>query len=760
MQTVMERNEKKIKEFYSELPGKISSVRKQVRRPLTLTEKILYSHYHGGGSFINDLQHASGYKEFRPDMVAMQDATAQMALLQFIMAGKKSSCVPVSVHCDHLVIARSGEEADLRNALEMNSEIYDFLRSASQKYGFDFHEPGYGIIHQTIFENYAFPGGMMIGTDSHTPAAGGMAMIAIGAGGSDAVDVMTGIPWELNWPSIIGVKITGKLNGWASPKDVILKLAGMLTVRGATGSVIEYFGDGCNSLSATGKATICNMGAETGATCSIFGFDDRMSDYLTETGRKKIANLASAVRMHLNPDPEVVEAPEKYYSRVIEIDLSELEPCINGPFSPDLMTPLSKMKEAVISNNWPDLISEGLIGSCTNSSYEDLVRAASVIKDALDQNIKIKSGLKISPGSRQIRLVAERDGLLDTFTRAGAAVFANACGPCIGQWEREGAEKMPVNTIIHSFNRNFTRRADGNPNTHAFVASPEIVAALSVAGSLSFNPVSDFLIAADGSRVMLKEPSGPEFPSLGFLRLPPQKSSGRKKGNVEIIVDPGSGRIRLLEPFPEWDGNDLLNLPLLIKASGKCTTDHISMAGRWLKYRGHLENISQNYMSGAINFFNGDSDTVLNRFTRGNDKVHIVARAYKEAGTGSVVVGEENFGEGSSREHAAMEPRFLGVKAIIAKSFARIHESNLKKQGLLALTFIKPGDYSLVREDDTFDITGLKQFAPGKPLSVTLHHSDGTSESFPVNHSYNDNQISWFRAGSALNLIKRMNKNV
>jgi aconitate hydratase len=660
------------------------------------------------------------------------------------------------VHCDHLIVAKSGAERDLEDALETNREIYDFLRSASGKFGLDFWEPGTGIIHQIVFENYAFPGGMMIGTDSHTPAAGGLGMIAIGAGGADAVDVMAGMQWELKFPGIIGVKLTGRLGGWTSAKDVILKLAGILTVKGATGAIIEYFGEGCKYLSATGKATICNMGAETGATCSVFGFDEQMYDFLIATGRKETAELALSVRELINADPEVLKEPENYFDRVVEINLTDLEPYINGPFSPDIATPISKMKEAVIRNKWPEDISSGLIGSCTNSSYEDLSGAASVIRNALENNIPVRSELMISPGSEQIKLVAERDGFLEIFRKAGGKIFANACGPCIGQWERKGSDSNPVNTIIHSFNRNFSKRADGNPNTFAFVASPEIVAALTVAGKLTFNPVRDTLTNSRGDKIKLNEPAGIDLPTGGFTDFA-ERGRSKKSGKERILIDARSERLQMLIPFDEWDGNDLSDMPLLIKVSGKCTTDHISMAGKWLKYRGHLENISANYMSGAVNLFNGSANSILNLVTKKYGPVHEVAVFYKIRGIGSVVIGEENFGEGSSREHAAMEPRFLSVRAIVVKSFARIHETNLKKQGVLTLTFAVKDDYNKIREDDKIDITGLKEFIPGKQLMMVLHHTDGTSESFPLNHSYNDAQIKWFRAGSAINLIRKCN---
>jgi aconitate hydratase len=755
----MDHDNKMIGKFYADLPERTVQARRITERPLTLTEKILYSHIFPGNFPERALMRGIDHAVFAPDRVAMQDATAQMALLQFMLSGRDSSCIPASIHCDHLITASAGAEKDLADALVKNREIYDFLSSAADKYDLDFREPGSGIIHQVIFENYAFPGGMIVGTDSHTPAAGGLGMIAVGAGGADAVDVMTGMPWELRWPLITGVRLTGKLNGWTSPKDLILKLTGMLTVNGGTGSVLEYFGEGCRSISATGKASICNMGAETGATCSIFGFDSRMKDYLDATGRTDAAELASGLSSHLNADPEVWDEPEKYFDRVIEIDLSSLEPHVNGPFSPDISTPVSKLKEVVASKGWPDDLSAALIGSCTNSSYQYLSRSASVIRFALENNIPVKSDLMISPGSREIMELAERDGFLEIFRKAGAVIFASACGPCIGQWKRTGAESNIVNSIIHSFNRNFAKRADGNPSTHAFVASSEIVAALAVAGELSFNPLTDELTDSNGNRIKLPEPQGEELPVNGFTNR--SEVSDKKAGhaNAGIIIDPGSERLQLLDPFPEWDGNDFCSLSLLIKTTGKCTTDHISPAGKWLKYRGHLENISKNYMSGAVNFFTGLTGSTLNIFTGEYDEVHNVARYYKSNGKGSVVAGDENFGEGSSREHAAMEPRFLNVKAVVAISFARIHETNLKKQGLLALSFPGRDEYDKIREDDIIDIKGLENFAPGRALTMVLNHSDGTTDEFPVSHSYNKTQIEWFRAGSALNLIRKKTKN-
>jgi aconitate hydratase len=742
-----------IKTFYSMLPGRIAEIRKYLQRPLSLAEKILYSHLSDGTIPSSGFKRGNDYTAFTPDRVAMQDATAQMALLQFMLAGKGSSKVPVSVHCDHLITARLGAEPDLKDALKINEEVYDFLRKASDKYNIDFWEPGSGIIHQIILENYAFPGGMIIGTDSHTPTAGGLGMIAIGAGGADAVDAMTGIPWELKWPRIIGVKLTGKLNGWASPKDVILKLTGMLTVKGATGAILEYFGEGCRSISATGKATICNMGAETGATCSLFGYDFSMKEYLHATGRDEIARMAFSVREHLNADTEAWQNPGNTYDEILEINLNDLEPYINGPFTPDLATPLSAMKKMAIKMKWPVDISTCLIGSCTNSSYQDLSRASSVIKNALDNKIEIRSELLITPGSSQIKDVAEREGFIEIFKKAGGEIFSNACGPCIGQWSRKGSEEEPVNTVIHSFNRNFSKRTDGNPNTFAFVASPEIVAALAIAGKLTFNPVTDTLHNTDGAEVKLEVPRGNDLPVRGLNNRSGYVRKSREMSG-EIYINPGSERLQVLTPFSKWDGNDMMNMPLLFKAAGKCTTDHISMAGKWLKYRGHLDNISSNYMSGAVNSFTQSAGTAMNLFTKKYEKVHEVARAYKLKGIGSVVAGEENFGEGSSREHAAMEPRYLNVRAVIVKSFARIHETNLKKQGILTLTFAEKSDYDRIQEDDMIDITGLQDFQEGKQLKMVLHHSDGSSEKLAVNHSCNSTQIDWFRAGSALNLIR------
>lgn len=743
----------KILDYYKALPDRISVVRDTLGRPLTLTEKILYSHL--ANDKVSNFARGVDYVEFHPDRVAMQDATAQMALLQFIVTEKESSSVPASVHCDHLILAKNGAEKDLVSALETNREVYEFLESVCVNHKIDFWKPGSGIIHQVIFENYAYPGGMMIGTDSHTPTAGGLGMIAIGVGGADATEVMAGMSWELKLPKLIGIKLTGKLSGWVSAKDVILKITGMLSVKGGTGSVIEYFGEGAESISATGKATICNMGAETGATCSIFGFDRQMSLYLAATGRKEIACQAESIGKHLTGDPEVYDNPQKYFDNYFEINLSELEPHINGPFSPDYATPLSRMKEECEINGWPSDVSAGLIGSCTNSSYEDISRAASVIRNALKQNLASKAEIKVTPGSELIRRITGRDGYLDLFREIGADIFANACGPCIGQWDRKDAEKQQVNTIIHSFNRNFAKRADGNPNTHAFVASPEIVAAIAISGKLTFNPLTDTLINRDGKPVMMTEPSGDFLPAEGFAINEGRESPKGPVRKKKIKISPRSERLQILSPFPKWDGKDLTELRLLIKVRGKCTTDHISMAGKWLKYRGHLENISHNYMIGAINSFNDQTNRILNQVTREYSPVPDVAFNYKKKGIASVVVGEENFGEGSSREHAAMEPRFLNVKVVIVKSFARIHETNLKKQGILTLTFTDQDDYLRIREDDRISITGLKEFTPGKKMTVILYHSDGTNEKFMADHSYNEAQIEWFRAGSALNVLRK-----
>jgi len=747
----------KIKTFYDNLPERIRRIKKNLNRPLTLSEKLLYSHLFDESRLVS-FNRGLDYVDFTPDRVAMQDATAQMALLQFMVTGKESVSVPASVHCDHLITARSGADEDLKSAIKANSEVYDFLSSACNKYDIDFWEPGSGIIHQIILENYAFPGGMMIGADSHTPNAGGLGMIAVGVGGADAVDVMTGMSWELKFPGIIGIKLTGKLNSWASAKDVILKISGMLTVKGGTDHIIEYFGDGAESLSCTGKATVCNMGAETGATCSVFGFDNSMAEYLAATGRKKVADLAKKYSEYLTADKAVCSDPGKYYDKYFEIDLSELEPHINGPFTPDRATPVSLMKEEAEKNGWPVDVKTALTGSCTNSSYEDISRAASVVRDALSEKLVARSEFKITPGSEKIRAVAERDGFMDLFSKIGGEVFANACGPCIGQWTRKGSDNKEVNTIIHSFNRNFAKRADGNPNTHAFIASPEIVTAIAISGKLTFNPITDKLINSEGREVRIPEPEGLSLPPKGFGITEGCRKPEPNRKKQEIIIATDSERLQLLEPFKEWEGSDLYNLPLLIKVKGKCTTDHISMAGFWLKYRGHLENISENYMIGAINYFNDQSNSILNQLTGEYDPVPQVARAYRNSGSGSVVAGEENFGEGSSREHAAMEPRFLGVRAVIVKSFARIHETNLKKQGVLTVTFADNNDFYKIKERDRIDILGLNKFSPGSQLIVRLNHDDGTIEEFPVTHSYNETQIKWFKAGSALNIIRNANK--
>ncbi|MDX2128033.1 MAG: aconitate hydratase [Chloroherpetonaceae bacterium] len=743
-----------IQAVYQRLPERISAARKLLGRPLSLTEKILYSHLDAATPAKN-FQRGKDYVDFNPDRVAMQDATAQMALLQFMQAGRSTVAVPSTVHCDHLITAKVGAGDDLKNANDESKEVYDFLASVSNKYGIGFWKPGAGIIHQIVLENYAFPGGMMIGTDSHTVNAGGLGMVAIGVGGADACDVMAGLPWELKFPKLIGVKLTGKLNGWASAKDVILKVAGILTVKGGTGAIIEYFGDGAIALSCTGKGTICNMGAEVGATTSTFGYDASMSRYLRATGREAVAALADSVAEHLTGDREVYESPEKYFDQVIEINLSELEPHLNGPFSPDIATPISKLKEEAAKNGWPMKVEVGLIGSCTNSSYEDISRAASLAKQVVAKNLKTKAEFTITPGSEQIRYTIERDGFLDVFDKIGAKVFANACGPCIGMWSRMGAEKKEKNTIVHSFNRNFQARQDGNPNTYAFVGSPELVTALAIAGDLGFNPLTDSLINEKGEQVMLDAPTGDELPPQGFdVKDAGFQAPSQNGESIAIRVEPSSTRLQLLASFSAWEGTDLKGLRLLIKAKGKCTTDHISPAGKWLMFRGHLDNISNNMLTGATNFFNDKINSVKNSLSGQYDEVPKVQRAYKAAGIGSIVVGDENYGEGSSREHAAMEPRFLGVRAILVKSFARIHETNLKKQGMLALTFSNKEDYNKVREDDVIDIVGLTSFAPSTPLTVVIHHQDGSTDEILANHTYNENQIEWFKSGSALNLIK------
>lgn len=744
-----------IKDVYQRFESRIDAARKSVGKPLTLTEKILYAHLWEGETK-TAYQRGQDYVDFAPDRVAMQDATAQMALLQFMQAGKPQVAVPSTVHCDHLIQAKIGADADLEIANEQNREVYDFLSSVSNKYGIGFWKPGAGIIHQVVLENYAFPGGMMIGTDSHTPNAGGLGMVAIGVGGADACDVMAGLPWELKFPKLIGVKLTGKLSGWTSAKDVILKVAGILTVKGGTGAIVEYFGEGAQSLSATGKGTICNMGAEIGATTSIFGYDEKAEAYLRGTDRSDVADLANQIKQHLTGDAEVYANPEAYFDQVIEINLSELEPHVNGPFTPDLAWPISKFAEAVKENNWPDKLEVGLIGSCTNSSYEDISRAASLAQQAVDKDLQVQSEYTVTPGSELVRFTIERDGFLNTFEKIGGTVLANACGPCIGQWARHGADKKEKNSIVTSFNRNFAKRNDGNPNTHAFVASPEITTALAIAGKLSFNPLTDTLTNTKGEQVKLDEPSGLELPTKGFAVEDAGYQAPAEDGDsVQVIVSPDSDRLQLLEPFKPWNGQDLTNMVLLIKAKGKCTTDHISMAGPWLKYRGHLDNISNNMLIGAINFVNDKADTVKNQLTGEYGAVPATQRAYKAAGIDSIVVGDENYGEGSSREHAAMEPRHLGVRVILVKSFARIHETNLKKQGMLGITFDDPNDYDLVQEDDRIDVIGLTDFAVGKPLTVVLNHADGTKDSFPVNHTYNEQQIEWFKAGGALNIIRQ-----
>ena len=744
-----------IEKFYASFPKKVDKARDALVRPLTYTEKILFGHLDSESS-ISTAKRGSSYNEFYPDRVAMQDATAQMALLQFMMAGKDKVSVPSTVHCDHLIQAKVGSDIDLARAIDSNSEVYNFLESVSKKYGIGFWKPGAGIIHQVVLENYAFPGGMMIGTDSHTVNAGGLGMVAIGVGGADAVDVMVGMPWELKFPKLIGVKLTGKMNGWASAKDVILKLAGMLTVKGGTGCIIEYFGDGAKSISCTGKGTICNMGAEIGATTSIFPYDNNMSKYLYATSREDLAVLADTISPYLEADLEVYDNPEKFYDDVIEIDLSLLEPHVNGPFTPDLATPISELGEKARRENWPLKLDVGLIGSCTNSSYEDLSRAASIARQANDKNITVKSDFTITPGSEQVRFTVERDGILDDFSKIGGTVLANACGPCIGQWDRDGAEKNKKNSIITSFNRNFAKRADGNPNTHGFVASPEIVTAMSIAGSLEFNPLKDGIINNNGEEVFLDEPDGIELPAKGFDVedngfLDP---SDFVSENVKIEISKDSKRLQLLEPFAKWDGKNFLDMKLLIKAKGKCTTDHISMAGPWLFYRGHLDNISNNLLTGATNFFNGQVNSVKNQISGKYEEVPSVARQYKSAGIKSIVVGDENYGEGSSREHAAMEPRHLGVVMVLVKSFARIHETNLKKQGVLALTFKDKSDYDKIREDDTLNLIDLDRFSVGRGLILELIHSDSSSESIECDHTFNEAQIEWFKAGSALNLIR------
>ena len=747
-----------IRKVYERYPERIAAARKAVGKPLTLSEKILYAHLWDGAAD-QAFDRGASYVDFAPDRVAMQDATAQMALLQFMQAGKSKVAVPSTAHADHLIQARIGADKDLQDGINKNNEVFNFLSSVCNKYGIGFWKPGAGIIHQVVLENYAFPGGMMIGTDSHTVNAGGLGMVAIGVGGADAVDVMAGMAWELKFPKLIGVKLTGRLNGWTAPKDVILKVAGILTVKGGTGCIVEYFGDGAESLSATGKGTICNMGAEIGATTSTFGYDDSMRRYLAATGRQDVVDAADAVAEHLTGDAEVYANPEQYFDQVIEINLDELTPHLNGPFTPDLATPVAEMKEKAAANDWPTDIEWALIGSCTNSSYEDLTRAASIVADAVEKGIAPKAILGINPGSEQVRYTAERDGLIDTFNKLeGTRIFTNACGPCIGQWAREGAEKQEKNSIVHSFNRNFAKRADGNPNTHAFVTSPEMVAAIAISGKLDFNPITDTLTNGNGEEVKLAEPTGQELPSAGFAvedngyQAPAADGSG-----VEVVVSPDSQRLQLLSPFAPWDGANIEGAKLLIKAFGKCTTDHISMAGPWLRYRGHLDNISNNCLIGAVNAYTQETNAVTNQLDGSIDEVPNVARAYKAAGVPSIVVGDHNYGEGSSREHAAMEPRHLGVRAVIVKSFARIHETNLKKQGMLGLTFANESDYDLIQVDDTFNFVDLVDFAPGKQLTLEAVHADGSTDYIKLNHTYNAQQIEWFKAGSALNLIKAQN---
>ena len=744
-----------VTEFYSNYATKVAAAREFLGRPLTLSEKILYAH------LWEELpqkafERGNSYVDFAPDRVAMQDATAQMALLQFMSAGRKKVAVPSTVHCDHLIQARVGATTDLQESINKSNEVFNFLASVSNKYGIGFWKPGAGIIHQVVLENYAFPGGLMIGTDSHTVNAGGLGMVAIGVGGADAVDVMAGMPWELKFPKLIGVKLTGQMNGWTSAKDVILKVAGILSVKGGTGAIIEYFGEGAKTISCTGKGTICNMGAEVGATTSTFGYDDSMERYLRATGRAAVADLANGLRAELTGDDEVYANPEQYFDQVIELDLSTLEPHLNGPFTPDLATPISQVRALAEKNGWPMNIEVGLIGSCTNSSYEDMTRAASIARQAKAKNLKVSSEYSITPGSEQVRFTAERDGLLEVFEEIGGKVFANACGPCIGQWAREGADKQEKNTIVHSFNRNFSKRADGNPNTHAFVGSPELVTALAIAGNLGFNPLKDHLTNTLGEQVMLDAPYGEELPARGYAVEDAGYQAPAEDGSsVSVKVSPQSQRLQLLEPFPAWTGSNILGAKVLIKAQGKCTTDHISMAGPWLRYRGHLDNIANNTLIGAQNAFNGETNKVLNQLTGEYGEVPAVQRAYKAAGVPTLVVGDHNYGEGSSREHAAMQPRHLGVCAVLVKSFARIHETNLKKQGMLALTFAKDSDYDAIGEHDSVDFVDLIDFAPGKPLTLVFGHQDGSKTTILANHSYNAPQILWFKAGSALNMLEK-----
>ena len=747
-----------IKKVYDQMTERVDKAREVVGKPLTLSEKILYSHLWDGNA-TQAFTRSKDYVDFAPDRIACQDATAQMALLQFMQAGKPNVAVPTTVHCDHLIQAKQGAKADLKRANETSNEVFDFLESVSKKYGIGFWKPGAGIIHQVVLENYAFPGGMMIGTDSHTVNAGGLGMVAIGVGGADAVDVMAGMPWELKFPKLIGVKLTGKLNGWTAAKDVILKVAGILTVKGGTGAIIEYFGPGAKSMSCTGKGTICNMGAEVGATTSTFGYDESMERFLRATDRSDVADAANAVKDYLTADPEVYETPEDYFDEVIEINLDELRPHLNGPFTPDLATPVSEMKDKAKKNDWPIKVDWGLIGSCTNSSYEDLTRAASIAKQAVDKKIIAKSDFGINPGSEQIRYTAERDGILKIFEDLNATIFTNACGPCIGQWDRSDLKGDEKNTIVHSFNRNFSKRADGNPNTHAFVGSPEMVAAIAISGRLDFDPLNDTLLNEDGEEVKLDVPSGIELPPKGFdvedAGYVEPVSDG---SDVDVKVAEDSERLQLLTPFEPWDGKNLTDAKLLIKAFGKCTTDHISMAGPWLRYRGHLDNISNNCLIGAVNAYNKQTNFVKDQLTGEYDAVPKVQRHYKEKGIPTVVVGDHNYGEGSSREHAAMEPRHLGVKVVLVKSFARIHETNLKKQGMLGITFANEADYDLIQEDDTFNFIDLEDFAPDKQLTIEIVHEDGSKDTIKANHTYNLPQIEWYKEGSALNLIKKQNK--
>ncbi len=746
-----------IKGVYARFPERVEAAKKLLGRPMTLAEKILYAHLDEGDAK-QAYTRGESYVDFRPDRVAMQDATAQMALLQFMQAGKSKTAVPSSVHCDHLIQAKEGAAKDLERAKYTNQEVYDFLASVSNKYGIGFWKPGAGIIHQVVLENYAFPGGMMIGTDSHTPNAGGLGMVAIGVGGADAVDVMADMPWELKFPKLIGVKLTGKLSGWLAPKDVILRVADILTVKGGTGAIVEYFGEGARAMSATGRATICNMGAEIGATTSTFGFDENTAEYLRQTGRADVAELAQQIAGYLTGDDEVYAHPEKYFDQVIEIDLSKLEPALNGPFTPDLRTPVSKIAETAVKNDWPLNMEAALIGSCTNSSYEDITRAANIARQAVEKKLTAKAELFVTPGSEQVRYTIERDGLIAQFEKMGATVLANACGQCIGQWDRESVKDGHRNAIITSFNRNFAKRNDGNPNTFAFVASPEMVMCYALSGRLDFNPLTDTLTNADGEEVKLDIPEGMVFPPRGFdVKDPGYQAPAEDGSHIEIKVNPKSERLQLLTPFPEWDGKDFNGLHLLIKAKGKCTTDHISMAGPWLRFRGHLENISQNLLIGAVNYFNEKTNLVKDQLDGEYKGVPEAAKHYRDASVGSIIIGDENYGEGSSREHAAMEPRFLGVKVVLVRSFARIHETNLKKQGVLALTFADKADYDKVQEDDRFDVLGLAEFAPGKPFTVVIRHADGSTDEIKANHTYNQNQIEWFKAGSALNLIRKMN---